>query len=490
MSRRSTTRGRRPARRRPASPSAARAEPPPPLPGWPDRRSQLAAIVEHSNDAIFSRTFDGRIATWNRAAERIFGYSAAEMIGRSSDVLLAPGTRDEYRRVIARLRRGRPVEGIETLRRRRDGTLIHVALTLSPIRDSARRLIGFSTIARDVSERRRLSDEVARRERDLADIFEQASVGLILVSPEGDILRANPAFLATAGAHADQVIGRPLARWLAWPDDDSLRAALAGRGTLLNVSGELRNARGRTRHVLIDADGRWEDGRLAYSRWFIRDISRRRQLEQEVLAISDRERRGFALELHDGLGQQLGGIAYLANVLRETLAQQAGPGPELANRIFSLTRRAIADARRMARGLSPIREEPEGLMAALRELASQVTATHGVDCRFRLRAPVPVEHPTLAAHLFRIAQEAVNNALKHGHPRRIVITLGAGPTGLRLTVADDGAGIRPLSPGRSGIGLRLMQYRASLIRSRLQVLARRPRGTRVVCTVPPAPPSQ
>lgn len=441
-------------------------------------------MVAHSNDAIFSRMFDGTITTWNAAAARIFGYEAQEVIGKSSRMLVPAGHQDEFRSLLARLRRGRVVEHFETDRLRRDGALIRVSLTLSLIRGPARRPIGFSTIARDITEQRRLHDELARRERELNDFFEGASIGLVLVTADGVVIRANRAFVALVDANHHLIAGRSLHDF--HPDTavlaDLLRR-LAARETLHNFSSEFRTTCGETRFVLIDADGLWEKGRLVHTRWFVRDISRRRQLEREVLESADREQRYFAHELHDGLGQQLGGVAYLSSVLRERLAERAAPEAVAAGRIFELVRKAIEDTRRMARGLSPVRETHEGLVEALRELATQTSEVRGLPCRLVCRGPVPVPDVALANHLFRIAQEAVNNTLKHARASAIRIVLRRTKERIHLVVTDDGQGIKRLAPDREGLGLRIMRYRASLMRGTFEVTPHLPRGTRVSCVV-------
>ena len=458
---------------------------------WPDLDSQLAAIVEHSNDAIFSRAFDGTITTWNAAATRIFGYTAGEIIGRTSSALVPPGRRDEFKKLVARLRRGQVVEHLETERLRKDGARIQVSLTLSPIRDSSRRFIAFSTIARDITEQRRVRDTLARREQELNDLFEEASVGLALVGADGIVLRANQALATLLESAVERVAGR---RFEVFHADEAvpkeMLKRLTKRETYHNFAVELRTARGETRFALVDADGLWEGGRLVHTRWFVRDISRRRQLERELLENSDRERRSFAQELHDGLGQQLGGVAYLTGVLRETLAERGAVEAVHAARIFDLVRKAIEDARRMARGLSPIREAPEALMEALGELAAQTSELQGIRCRLDRGGRVLVPDVALAGHLYRIAQEAVNNAIKHARPKTINLFLRHDGARLVLIVADDGRGIGPLSPTREGLGLRIMQYRASLVRGTLDVAPRHPRGTRVTCTVPLPPPSR
>lgn len=122
----------------------------------------LAAIVESSDDAIASKTLDGIVTSWNRSAERLFGYAAAEMIGRPIAVLAAPGREDEMSAILARIRRGERVDHFDTVRRRKDGTLVEISLTVSPVRDAQGRIVGASKVARDITERRR-----AEREREL-----------------------------------------------------------------------------------------------------------------------------------------------------------------------------------------------------------------------------------------------------------------------------------------------------------------------------------
>lgn len=448
---------------------------------------QLAGIVEHSNDAIFSRRLNGRITTWNTAARRIFGYAPAEIVGKSSNVLLPRGHRDEFRRLLKRIRRGEVVEHLETERLRQDGRRIRVSLTLSPVRDASQRLVGFSTIARDITQQIDLRDELARRERELDDLFEEASVGLLMLTKEGNILRANRAFLELVDRPAAKVIGHPLREFHPHPQQlAELLTLLASRQTLHNYPTELLNPR-RSKAVLVDANALWENGRFVHSRWFVRDISQRRRLESELLALSERERRSFAQELHDGLGQQLGGVAYLSNVLRQKLTERAAPEAPEAERIFGLVRSAIAQTRRVARGLSPIELEPEGLMAALRELAEHTAELFRVRCRFQCRQSVHVADSAVAAHLYRVAQEAVNNSLKHARARAITIHLQQRRKRIVLRITDNGRGLAPVSPRRKGLGLRIMEYRASLVRGTFAIRPRAEGGTEVICSAPVAP---
>jgi PAS domain S-box-containing protein len=456
-------------------------------PIWPQGAWELAAIVEHSNDAVFSRRLDGTIATWNNAAERIFGFRAEEILDRSSKIILPRGHRDEFKQLVTRIKGGELVRHFETERLRKDGRRIVVSLTLSPIRDAMDRLVGFSTIARDITEQRRAQEALQRSERALADLFEEASVGLAWSTAKGRVLRVNRALLELLECKAEHCLGRTLGKFHPDPEVISeLAKRLAGRETVRNFQTTFRAWSGNPKDVLIDASAFWEGGKVVHFRWFVRDITRRKQLEREVLSITERERAGFSRELHDGLGQQLSGITYLANVLRERLLEGHSAEAGAAQRIFRLLKQAIEQARTVARGLSPVGAEPQGLCSALKELTAQTTELFGMTCRFRCPKPVLVAESEAANHLYRIAQEGVHNALEHGHAKRITISLAHFHGLLRMKILDDGVGIGTLSPRRKGLGLRIMQYRAGLLQGTAYVRRRPKGGTEVCCSAPVA----
>lgn len=452
-----------------------------------DTHNLLAAIVEQSNDAIFSRKLDGTITTWNAAATRIFGFRAGEIIGCSCRAIIPQGHRDEFRRLVSRIRQGQAVQHFETKRIRKDGSSIHVSLTLSPIRDASGRLKGFSTIARDITEQRQVREALERREQELTDLFEEASVGLLLTSCQGLILRTNPALLETLECKPEDCVGHALAGF--HPDHVTLAdllKRLSKRETLRNFETLLRSCGGRFKEVLVDASAFWVHGKVAHLRWFIRDITRRKQLEREILSTTERERRSFSRELHDSLGQQLSGIAYLSNVVRDRLGAQGLPEAAEVARISKLLKQAIEETRRVSRGLSPIRPEPEGLTAALNELAAHTSSVFGMTCRFYCPKTVMVADSESATHLYRIAQEAVNNAIRHGQAQRVIIRMNLARSHLHLSIVDNGKGIKPLSPKRTGLGLRVMHYRAGLLQGTILVQRRRAVGTEVRCVLPAA----
>lgn len=213
-----------------------------------------------------------------------------------------------------------------------------------------------------------------------------------------------------------------------------------------------------------------------------RDITERKELETEILAISEREQRRIGQDLHDDLCQQLVGIEFLSKALQQQL--RTSPQADQAGEIAQLIREAIEHTRLLARGLAPLPIEAEGLMEALRSLAARSTHFFGIDCSFHCSVPALIHDVTVGTYLYRIAQEAVTNAIKHARAKVVEIRLSTGPETLTLTVQDDGVGFPEQKRNFSGMGLRIMQYRADLIGAHFMVETGPGAGTAVTCAVP------
>jgi two-component system sensor histidine kinase NreB len=219
------------------------------------------------------------------------------------------------------------------------------------------------------------------------------------------------------------------------------------------------------------------------------DITQRKKQEQEravlerqVLEISDRERRRIGQDLHDGLGQHLTGIELMLNTLESRLQSVASEEASQASKISQHVRDAIRQAKSLARGLSPVDLEANGLMSALQELASTIRDIFRINGSFYAPKPVLIQDNDLATHLFRIAQEAVSNAVKHSGATSIQIEL-TNPAGrIELMVSDNGSGMRERSSG--GMGLRIMEYRASIIGGQIWVDSAPGKGSKVICSAP------
>jgi signal transduction histidine kinase len=215
-------------------------------------------------------------------------------------------------------------------------------------------------------------------------------------------------------------------------------------------------------------------------------IREREQLEAMVLNISEREQQRIGQDLHDGLCQYLTGLKFKSTLLEQKLIKLQSPEADDARKIESLLSLAIEHARHLARGLDPIRLEADGLMTGLGELAASITSLFSVRCTFCAQPKLPAVAHATAIHLFRIAQEATSNAIKHGKAKAIEIRLSQQAGNLLLIITDNGTGLAPDGkPGR-GSGLHIMNYRARTIHATLQVKSGGTGGVTVTCLLPHA----
>jgi signal transduction histidine kinase len=213
-------------------------------------------------------------------------------------------------------------------------------------------------------------------------------------------------------------------------------------------------------------------------------LERSQQLEEEIIDISEREQQRIGRDLHDGVCQYLAAIGFTASMLKQELEKTSPSHASRIGEVASHLRDAATRVRELARGLSPVDRDEGGLESALEELASGTAKLTGISCSFVCPSPVPNLESAPAIHLFRIAQEAVSNALTHGRAKTVVIALDAGDGACSLRVSDDGVGFIPSNTERKGMGLSIMRYRARMIGGELEIQPNSPTGTVVVCTIP------
>jgi signal transduction histidine kinase len=212
-------------------------------------------------------------------------------------------------------------------------------------------------------------------------------------------------------------------------------------------------------------------------------LERSHQLEREIINISEREQQRIGRDLHDGVCQYLAAIGFTAAMLNRDLERESSIRAEKAGEIANLLQDAAKRTRDLARGLSPVDRDQGGLESALEELASSTSKLAGISCSFICVGPVEIRDNARAVHLFRIAQEALSNATKHGQAKAVVIALEASDGALSLRVSDDGIGFDPTCSERKGMGLNIMRYRARMLAGTLEIQSNSPAGTMVTCTI-------
>ena len=244
---------------------------------------QLADIVESSNDAIFAKTLEGTILTWNPAAEAIYGYSAAEAIGRNVSMLVPPDRMSEIAEIVERIKRGESITALETERVRKDGRRIHVSLSLSPMRDAAGQIVGVSTIARDVTERKRMEQDrqAAFYTRSLIEVSLDP---LVTIGPDGKITDVNKATEEATGVAREQLIGTDFSAYFTDPAEASrgYRKVLS-EGEVRDYALTIRHVSGRTMDVLYNATVYHDEaGQLLGVFAAARDVTERKRAEAEL----------------------------------------------------------------------------------------------------------------------------------------------------------------------------------------------------------------
>jgi signal transduction histidine kinase/CheY-like chemotaxis protein len=337
-----------------------------------------------------------------------------------------------------------------------------------------RHLQGFTAL--DVSERVRAENEHRKTTQLLDSIMQSLPVIVGRLDAHGRVVEASGRGLEYAGMQPDTLPGRVFAE-LYPAAADGIRDALAGQSSSFTLSGRKRDEEWYAEFfVMFDA----AQGEGAT--FFGRDVSARRWLERWLLTISDAEQQRIGADLHDGLGQQLTGLSCLAAALRDRLAEVRPEEAAQAEMISRLANDSVAQSRALARGLCPVQLENAGLLVALEELAGQAETLHGVKCRFEVKgAPPNCDHLT-SLHLYRITQEAIHNAVRHGQARHIRIALLSRRNQHRLLITDDGTGFDTTAQGHAtGGGLRLMGYRATIIGGALSIDSRPQAGTRINC---------
>ena len=264
-------------------------------PGRPGHRSVgpklLAAIVDSSDDAILSKTLDGVITSWNKAAERIYGYQAAEIIGRSVSLLIPPDRPDEMAEILDRIRIGERVDHYETTRRRKDGATVAISLTVSPVHDAAGGIVGASSIAHVSTEsdrRRALAHAASQHSRSL---IEASLDPLVTISPEGKITDVNEAAIRVTGVARAQLVGTDFSDYFTEPDRarEGYRQVFA-QGFVTDYPLTIRHTGGGLTDVLYNASVyNDEAGRVLGAFAAARDVTAQRRAESEVAEQRARE---------------------------------------------------------------------------------------------------------------------------------------------------------------------------------------------------------
>jgi PAS domain S-box-containing protein len=344
-------------------------------------------------------------------------------------------------------------------------------------------------VAFDISDLKHTGEALQQERNVVSAILDTVGALVVVLDPDGRIVRFNRACELTTGYSLHEVRGRCIWDFFLLPED-----VKHFKSVFAQLSADLLPQDYRsywvTRHGtqrLIAWSSTMLPGSNGTPNYIIAtgiDITDREELEKALLDISAREQRRIGQDLHDGLGQHLTGIAFMAKAHEAKLTEKRVTDAADAAKIVRLVNEAIHKTRELARGLLPVLSDAQGLMSALELWAAEVEDLFGVSCRFDCETAVLIHDNAMATHLYHIAQESVNNALKHGHARNILLRLTAENGRGTLLIQDDGAGIAENRANSQGMGLHIMHYRAGMIRGTLEVAPGPGKGTTVTCVFP------
>jgi PAS domain S-box-containing protein len=472
--------------------------------------SLLAGIVGSSDDAIVSENLDGRITSWNTGAEHTFGYKAHEAIGQHITLIIPPDRWDEETDILRRIANGERVNHFETVRTRKDGALLNISATISPVRDAAGRVIGASKVARDVTERRRVERAIAEQARlldlsfdaifvrdaeDRITYWNNGASRLYGFSREEALARVSHDLLHTEFPDRLERIIEQLQRDGRWSGElthkckDGTSVVVASRWALdrsnrgnqnviLETNSDITRQkqsekvlreseeRFRTLAEALDAQVQLRTQELEERNWEVLEQSEQlRELSNRLLQTQDDERRHIARELHDSAGQLISVLAMSLASVDQNVAQD----PKLAKALNPKLAKALKDSqdllqqlnseiRTMSYLLHPPLLDASGLPGAIRWYTQGVTERSGLQIDLNItqnfgRLPGEIE---LA--LFRIMQEGLTNVHRHSGSKKATIRIAREADGVSLEIEDEGRGISPERLARiqrqgSGVGI-------------------------------------
>jgi two-component system CheB/CheR fusion protein len=455
-----------------------------------ERREREFRTLADNVPALFSYLDTDQCYRYvNRRYEKHWGRPASEIIGKTAAELLGPEGYARARPHIERVLAGEHVT-YQAEFRFADGPHA-MQVSYVPDVDQRGEVHGFFTLVDDITPLTRAEAGLREREFRLRAIMDTAPDAIITIDGQGIIKNFNRAAEAIFGYSSAEAVGANVRLLMPAPycdehDDYLARYHRTAERHMIGKRSELRGRRKDGSEFPLELTVT-EVEEVGLFVGVTRDLSAQRRLEKEVARASTFEQERIGQEIHDGLGQKLTALSMMAASLKRDLTRQNLPESGTLNELIEHLRQATEEARALSRGLAPVPLTEQGLAAALNRLADDMQSATGVACLFEgdSRNPVEVENRTTAMQLYRIAQEAVHNAIKHGKPRNVVIRLTRAGRYLELRVSDDGRGFRPDDDSGEGFGLRIMRYRAAIIGGEVQIESSAETGSVVRCKLPP-----
>jgi PAS domain S-box-containing protein len=457
-----------------------------------------ASIVESSDDAIVSKDLDGIILSWNAGAQRLFEFTKTEIVGQPITMLIPDELHAEESKILQRIRAGEHIQHYETVRRTKGGKRIDVSLTISPVRNSAGVVVGGSTIARDITDRKRAELILRESEERFRLVADTAPVLIWMSGTDKLCTFFNQGWLSFTGRSMEQELGEG---WVIGVHREDVQRCLRTYSASFDARApfemeyRLRRFDGEFRWIVDYGTPRFEsDGTFCGYIGSAVDITERKTSEESLHTLSGRlihaqeqERARIARELHDDFSQRLAllgiGLGQLWKELPESQVEQRTGVLE----ILKGTKEMSSDLHSLSHQLHSSKLELVGLVSALNGLCKEMSEKYKIEIHFTKSGSLPKITKEVELCLFRVTQEALGNVVRHSQSKSAQVELGANSMGVSLRIKDAGRGFEPdLSNPAAGIGLVGMRERLRLVGGRLSVKSVLLRGTEIIAEVPQA----
>ena len=425
----------------------------------------------------------GIIVNANLSAAALLGRPKSYLVGRPLSGFLLPDEKDLFRKCYVQLVRTLEDQVCEGRTAAEDGAVKWLRIDLS-IRHVVIGLAEVKAVLADITEQKKALDTIAEKEQRYRELVENIAEGVWAVDGANSTVFVNPRMAKILGYNVNDMLGR---NFFSFVDESGLAIAASYVHWQNKMNGrrqriDFRKSDGTMVHTAVSVSVHTDDrGVYDGAVVCVQDISDRVKMEQKVLQIGMDERHRIGRDLHDDLGQQLTGMAFMTKVLALKLAEKGSSEADKAETLLTLINEAIDKTRTIAQGLLLAEHGGDNLIAGLKMLAAKTEMIYGISCSVNADDAVSICDSVQANQLYYISMEAVHNAVRHGKPESIEISLSVGGGKGVLSIKDDGEGYQEKISDKRGAGIEIMTYRAGMINAWLSITGAPSGGTEVKC---------
>ena len=453
-----------------------------------ERLKQAQELAHLGNYELNLKT--GEI-TWSDETFRIFDMDPSESPPTYDELkpMIFPEYRDDIDKVIERVRKTGRRDYLELGITTQNDKEKYLYSIVDPIKDKDGKVVKIFGTTQDITQSKKAELQLRENERRYRMLFQGTTDEILVFQVDDDLeplpfLEVNDIACEILGYSRQELLQKTVYD-VVDADNEEIRKRIA------DVIKEKKSVR-ESQHLTKEGDAiplevsarsfKYNGRRTILS--IGRDVRERRKLEQQILNISEQERQRIGQDMHDDLGQMLTGISLIAQNLAKKLGSQGAEGADQVQEIADMVKEADEHARALARGLVPVNIESNGLDNALQELIKKSEKMYEIDIHYSNNQNIELEDNSSAVHLYRIAQEAINNAIKHGKPTTIDVDLNVEDRYATLSVEDNGSGFPESKENGDGMGVRIMNFRAQMIGGNLEINSATGSGTEIICRMP------